>query len=78
MKQPVWIRERMPPAPPPTSFQPMRKKRQERVHKEGALILTAPSPRTAVRGERDPAMIEVILMRYRLLLLIFSVPILKP
>ncbi|MDC4223861.1 MAG: hypothetical protein MPW15_06425 [Candidatus Manganitrophus sp.] len=64
MKQPIWVRERTPPSPPPTSFQPMRKRERgkgsRRIH------------------ERDPAMIEMIMMRYRLLLLILSVTVFKP
>lgn len=68
MKQPIWIRERTPPAPPPTPLQPVLKRR-ERGGKDN---------RGLHNIKRDPALIEMILMRYRLLLLIFSASILKP
>jgi hypothetical protein len=80
MKQPIWIRERTPPAPPPTTLQPVLK-RPERVapRNRGVHPPTGAPFRllSHVRPERDPAMIEVILMQYRLLLLLFSVSIFK-
>ncbi|GEM_PF-7081611 len=80
MKQPIWVRERKPPAPPPISFRPVLTTRRQKGHREksdpnptgGALRLLR-----QIRSERDPALIEVMLIRYRLLILVFSVWILK-
>lgn len=76
MKQPIWIRERKPPTPPPTFLRPALRTRRRGGKPDGAahrLVGRLPRPLSQVRREGDPALIEVILMRYRLLILVFSV-----
>lgn len=80
MKQPIWVRERTPPAPPSISFLPARRKqRQETHYRRGGLRLVGGAPRllSQVRKEYDPALIEAVLMQYRLVILVFSVWIFK-
>lgn len=80
MKQPIWIRERSAPAPPSFSLQPVltiRQRGTNRIRETHTLIGWLPRLLTEAGGKRDPAPIEMILMRYRLLILLFSVSILK-
>ncbi|NKE70093.1 hypothetical protein [Candidatus Manganitrophus noduliformans] len=81
MKEPIWIRERRPPEPPPLSLHPVltiRKRGIRQIREVRTLIGRLPHLLAHVGGERDSASIEIILMRYRLLILLFSVSILKP
>lgn len=80
MKEPIWIRERRPPEPPSLSLHPVltiRKSGIKQIRDVGTLIGRLPHLLAHAGGERDPALIEIILMRYRLLILLFSVSILK-
>ncbi len=79
MRQPIWIRERSAPAPPPTSLRPVLTiKGRGRKDHGGVHNLTRWSPRllSVAQGERDPAL-EGVLMRYRILILVLTVWIFK-
>jgi hypothetical protein len=81
MKQPIWVRERRPPALPTLSLQPVltiRKRGTKKIRDIHTLIGWLPGLLTSVGGERDPVSVEIVLTRYRLLILLFSVSILKP
>lgn len=80
MNQPIWIRERKSPEPPATAFRPAFRKPRPVPHRHGGglrLVGKAPRPLPEGRKESDPALIEIILIQYRFLILVFSVWIFK-
>lgn len=80
MKEPIWIRERRPSAPPPFSLQPVltiRKRGIKQIRDIHARIGWLLALLTRAGEKRNPIPIEMTLMRYRLLILLFSVSLSK-
>lgn len=79
MKQPIWIRERKSSPLPPIPLRPVlwmrtwgeRHKRIDNLSDWPTRLLSR------IREERESVPVEVILMRYRLLILVFSAWIFK-
>lgn len=79
-KEPIWIRERKPADPPATPLLPVLWMREWGENRRQEFHHLAGWPKRLlcrVREEQESVPIDVVLMRYRLLMLVFSVWIFK-